>query len=113
MTIDRNPVPVNEDERLKALLSYGIMDTAPEQDYDAINRLASYICQTPISLVTFIDADRQWYKSKIGVETTEIKRSETFCRYTIHFGLKRRNVFIKYVINEPCHLSFYFFFPIS
>ncbi|WP_295650801.1 PAS domain S-box protein [uncultured Mucilaginibacter sp.] len=83
MTIDRNPVPVNEDERLKALLSYGIMDTALEQDYDAINRLASYICQTPISLVTFIDADRQWYKSKIGVENTEIKRSETFCRYTI------------------------------
>lgn len=83
MIIDRNPILENEDERLNALNSYGIMDTLPEQDYDAINRLASYICQTPIALVTFIDADRQWYKAKIGLDNNEIARSETFCRYTI------------------------------
>jgi PAS domain S-box-containing protein len=83
MQFDRNPIPENEDERLSALKSYGIMDTAPEQDYDAINRLASYICGVPIALLTFIGADRQWYKAKIGLENTEIPRSETFCRYTI------------------------------
>jgi PAS domain S-box-containing protein len=83
MKFDRNPIPENEDECVRALMSYGIMDTAPEQDYDAINRLASYICGTPIALLTFIDADRQWYKARIGVDNTEIARSETFCRYTI------------------------------
>jgi PAS domain S-box-containing protein len=83
MIIDRNPILENEDERLNALNSYGIMDTLPEQDYDAINRLASYICQTPIALVTFINADRQWYKASMGVDNTEIPRAETFCRYTI------------------------------
>jgi PAS domain S-box-containing protein len=83
MKFDRNPIPENEDERLSALISYGIMDTLPEQDYDAINRLASYICGTPIALLTFINADRQWYKASIGVDNTEIPRSETFCRYTI------------------------------
>ena len=83
MKIDRNPVPENEEERLNALSSYGILDTLPERDYDSITRLASYICGTPIALTTFIDANRQWYKAKIGLENNEIPRSETFCRYTI------------------------------
>ncbi|MBW4891168.1 PAS domain S-box protein [Mucilaginibacter sp. HMF5004] len=83
MIIDRNPVPDNDDERVRALMSYDIMDTLPEEDYDAINRLAAYICQAPISLVTFINADRQWYKSNIGLPNSDIARSKTFCRYTI------------------------------
>jgi len=83
MIIGPNTVSENEVARLDALYSYGILDTLPEQDYDAINRLASYICGTPIALLTFIDADRQWYKARIGVENTEIPRSETFCRYTL------------------------------
>ncbi len=83
MAIDRNPVPENEDERLRALISYDIMDTLAEEEYDAINRIAAYICQTPISLVTFINADRQWYKANIGLPNSDIPRSETFCRYTI------------------------------
>ena len=83
MTDNRNPVPENEMERLRALMSYNIMDTPREYDYDAINRLVAYICQTPVSLVTFIDADRQWYKANIGLPNNEIARSETFCRYTI------------------------------
>ncbi|OCX50744.1 hypothetical protein BEL04_18590 [Mucilaginibacter sp. PPCGB 2223] len=83
MILSRNPIPANESERLDALNSYHILDTLPEKDYDAINRLAAYICQTPVSLITFIDADRQWYKANIGLPNNEIARSETFCRYTI------------------------------
>ncbi|WP_448700787.1 PAS domain S-box protein [Mucilaginibacter sp. AW1-3] len=83
MVLTRNPVPVDETERINALNSYDILDTLPEKDYDAINRLVAYICQTPISLITFIDADRQWYKANIGLPNNEIARSESFCRYTI------------------------------
>src|ERR1700761_1950799 len=83
MVLTRNPIPENETERIAALNSYQILDTLPEKDYDAINRLVAYICQAPISLVTFIDADRQWYKANIGLPNNEIVRSETFCRYTI------------------------------
>ena len=82
MTLPSNPIPVNEVERINALNSYNILDTLPEKDYDAINRLAAYICQTPISLITFIDTDRQWYKANIGLPNNEIARSESFCRYT-------------------------------
>lgn len=59
------------------------MDTAPEAVYDAITRLASYICQVPMAAITLIDSDRQWLKSKIGLEVTETPRAEAFCRYTI------------------------------
>lgn len=83
MVLDRYPISENEQERLAALDSYQVLDTLPEEDYDAINRLAAYICQTPISLVTFIDADRQWYKAKIGLTDNEVPRAEAFCRYTI------------------------------
>jgi len=83
MIIDRNPVPENENERIDALNSYGILDTLPEQDYDAITRLASYICQAPIALITLLDADRQWFKAKIGLDITETSRTDAFCRYTI------------------------------
>ncbi len=83
MVLAPDPIPVNEVERINALNSYDILDTLPEKDYDAINRLVAYICQTPISLITFIDADRQWYKANIGLPNNEIARSETFCRYTI------------------------------
>lgn len=77
------PVPENEIERLIALQSYNIIDSGEEKDFDAIASIASAICQTPISLITFIDEKRQWFKSHIGTELTENSRHLSFCTHTI------------------------------
>jgi GAF domain-containing protein len=83
MVLVNDPVPANELERISALNSYQVLDTLPEKDYDAITRLASYICQAPIALISLIDTDRQWFKSAVGLEITETSRNDSFCRYTI------------------------------
>ena len=77
------PIPANEDERLEKLKEYNILDTLPEKQFDDITRLASLICDTPITLVTLMDKDRQWFKSKQGLEGTETRREFSFCQYTI------------------------------
>ncbi|TSJ36448.1 GAF domain-containing sensor histidine kinase [Mucilaginibacter corticis] len=77
------PVPENEVERLVALQSYDIIDSGEEKDFDAIAAIASAICGTPISLITFIDEKRQWFKSHIGTDLTENFRDLSFCTYAI------------------------------
>jgi PAS domain S-box-containing protein len=72
-----------ETKRLEALSSYNVLDTLPEKEYDAITRLASYICQVPVALISLIDSDRQWFKSVIGLDATETSRADAFCNYTI------------------------------
>ena len=76
-------LPPNENDRLKALESYSIMDSLPEKDYDAISQLASYICGTPIALVSLLDGQRQWFKSSVGLEVAETPRDISFCQYAI------------------------------
>lgn len=76
-------MPENEADRLVALQSYGIIDSGEERDFDAIAAIASAICGTPISLITFIDDKRQWFKSHIGTDLTENLRDLSFCTYTI------------------------------
>jgi PAS domain S-box-containing protein len=83
MILSPGIVPDNEDKRLKALHTYEILDTIPEAEYDAITRLASYICQSPFALISFIDDKRQWYKSAVGMPISEMPRAQTFCQYTI------------------------------
>ncbi|MBS7566001.1 PAS domain S-box protein [Mucilaginibacter sp. Bleaf8] len=83
MVANRIPVPENENERLKALKAYEILDTFPEEEYDALTRLASYICHVPLAFISFIDEHRQWFKSKVGLPIDEIPRADAFCRYTI------------------------------
>lgn len=78
-----SPLPENETERLEALRQYHILDTPPENVFDDLTRLASDVCEAPIALITFIDAHRQWFKSKIGVRPSEIPRDSSFCAYAI------------------------------
>jgi formate hydrogenlyase transcriptional activator len=77
------PKPANETQRLATLRTYGILDTKPETAFDDLTSLASYICQTPIALISFVDSDRQWFKSKSGVSLTETSRDIAFCASAI------------------------------
>lgn len=72
-----------EAERLAELDAYGILDTIPEQAYDDITTLASCICSAPISLVSFVDATRQWFKSRVGLDVSETSRDVAFCSHAI------------------------------
>src|SRR2546425_3855968 len=77
------PLPANEAERLKALYQFEILDTISEQLFDDLTRVASLICETPIALISLIDRDRQWFKSKIGLDVAETPRDVAFCSYAI------------------------------
>lgn len=77
------PIPENEKERLNALYSYAILDSLSEDEFDRITELASLICEVPVSLVSLIDEERQWFKSKIGFDKRETYRNSSFCQYTI------------------------------
>jgi len=81
--MSKPPVPENEEARLSVLKDYNILDTPPEEAFDIIARLASYICGTPIGLVTLIDRHRQWFKSRVGLDFPETPRDLAFCAYTI------------------------------
>lgn len=76
-------LPANEAARLNALRRYGILDTATEQAFEDLTRLASFVCGTPISTVTFIDENRQWFKSHRGLEDEETPRDQAFCAHAI------------------------------
>lgn len=78
------PLPPDELQRLETLLSYGVMDTPAEQDFDDLVRLASQICEAPISLITLLDSERQWFKARVGLPVPQVPRDQAFCGYAIH-----------------------------
>jgi anti-sigma regulatory factor (Ser/Thr protein kinase) len=105
----------DETARLAALRRYKILDTDPERSFDDLALLASQICGTPIALITLVDADRQWFKSRVGLSIAETARSVSFCAHAIEQpglfivpdaktdGTFRDNPF---VVNDP-HIRFY------
>ena len=106
---------IDEPRRLAALRRYRILDTEPEQSFDDLTLLASHICGTPIALISLIDRDRQWFKSRVGVDLTETSRGVAICAHAI----QQHDIFIvpdtlesetfknnPYVSGEP-HIRFY------
>ncbi len=106
--------------RLEALRAYEILDTAPEQGFDDLARLAAEVCETPIALVSFVDDRRQWCKARTGLDAAESSRELSFCARAIH----GRDVFIvtdtladdrfstnPFVIGPP-HVRFYAGMPL-
>ncbi|MFC6997685.1 sensor histidine kinase [Rufibacter roseus] len=109
-------LPANEPERLRLLQEYDILDSLPEKDFDEITRIASQLCQTPIALISFIDCDRQFFKSKVGLDVVETSRDVSFCAHSI---LNPEEVLVvhdtrkderfaqnPFVLNPP-HVTFY------
>lgn len=105
----------NEAARLRALRAYHILDTDPEQVFDDLTLLASQVCGTPIALITLVDENRQWFKSKIGIDVQETARNISFCAHAI----EQPGLFVvpdtlsdgrfcdnPMVVNEP-HIRFY------
>ena len=87
--IAAQPTP-DETRRMEALRSYGVLDTLPEKALDDLAALAAQICGAPIAMVSLIDADRQWFKAKVGMEMAETPRDIAFCGHAVH----QRDLFI-------------------
>jgi signal transduction histidine kinase len=77
------PIPENEAERVEALRRYQILDIKSDPAFDDLATLASYICGTPIAVVSLVDSDRQWFKAKVGLDASETRRDVSFCGHAI------------------------------
>ncbi|MBD1835717.1 EAL domain-containing protein [Cyanobacteria bacterium FACHB-472] len=114
------PVIECETARLEALYQYQILDTAPEPEFDDLTQLAAYICNTPTALVSLVDYNRQWFKSRVGLTASETHRDLAFCAHAIvesdpfiieNAALDQRFATNSLVIGEP-HIRFYAGFPL-
>ncbi len=77
------PPPANEMQRLARLHGLGVLDTLPQKAFDDISALAQAICDTPVALISLIDSDRQWFKSRIGFEAAQTSREVSFCSHAL------------------------------
>jgi GAF domain-containing protein len=75
--------PKNEGHRLKVLWQYDVLDTVPEEVFDDLTDLAAHICEAPIALISLVDEDRQWFKSRVGLTVGETSRDISFCAHAI------------------------------
>jgi diguanylate cyclase (GGDEF)-like protein len=76
-------IPADDDERLKTLHGFGILDTPAEAGYDDLLSIAAAICGAPMGTVSLVDADRQWFKARVGVQAQQTPRDIAFCAHTI------------------------------
>lgn len=114
------PKPSNEGQRLAALRDYRILDTASEQVYDDIARLAAYICRVPIAMISLVDESRQWFKSRLGLLEQETPREISFCAHTILApkplivpdALDDARFADSPLVSEEPHIRFYAGFPL-
>ena len=88
----------DEEERLRALHQYDILDTPPEEAFDRITRIAKSIMQAPIAMISLVDRDRQWFKSRQGIDITETPRNISFCTHTIQ---KDEPFVVSDTLNDP------------
>lgn len=77
-------IPDNDSSRLETLRSLNILDSKPEERFDRLTRLAKHVFDVPIALVSLVDADRQWFKSRQGLDATETPRDISFCGHAIN-----------------------------
>lgn len=77
------PLPANEAARLAALHATGLLDTADERDFDDMAQLAAHIFKAPYAAVSFVDADRQWFKARVGLPTCQTARGDAFCAHAV------------------------------
>lgn len=75
-----------EAKRLAALREYAILDTPPDEDFDALVTLAARVCDTPMALISLVDQSRQWFKAKVGLALSETPRENSICAYAIEQG---------------------------
>lgn len=79
----RIPIHPNEPLRLETLRRYDILDTPAEEEFDDLARLAAFVCNAPIALVSFVDGERQWSKARVGFGAQELPRELSFCAHAI------------------------------
>ena len=105
---------------MAALRAYQVLDTAAEEVYDDITRLATHICGVPIAMISFVDTARQWFKAKVGVAQQETSRDVAFCAHAIlqteplivQDALKDKRFADSSLVTEEPHICFYAGFPL-
>lgn len=115
------PIPENEAIRQTALRECGILDTNDEPAFQFVTQAAADLCKVPIALISLVDRNRQWFKSKVGLEASETSRDQAFCAYAIHgtkpliihdASIDVRTRDNPLVTGEPC-IRFYAGFPLE